>query len=314
MPSLDHALVLTAGLGTRLNPLTLVRAKPAVPVAGTPIVRHVAAWLARHGVTDLVLNLHHLPHTITGVVGDGSDLGVRVRYSWEQPVVLGTAGGPRHALALLGGDPFFLINGDTLTDVNLGAVAAAHLASEALVTLVVVPNRAPDRYGGVIVSDGRVRGFVARGAAARQSFHFAGVQVVHAEVFADLADNVPFNSIGGVYDRWLERRPGSIRAFACDAAFWDVGTIGDYWTTSAALAGGLDAIPCGRDVHIAPSARVRRSIVWDGVQIGDRSDVDECIVTDGVHVPPGSAFRRATLVRTADGSVTSFPFLEQTEP
>jgi len=311
---LDHALVLTAGLGTRLNPLTLVRAKPAVPVAGTPIVRRIAGWLAGHGVTNLVLNLHHLPHTITGVVGDGSDLGVRVRYSWEQHGVLGTAGGPRHALPLLGADPFFLINGDTLTDVDLDAVAAAHLASDALVTLVVVPNREPGRYGGIIVSEGRVRGFVARGEAAQQSFHFVGVQVVHADVFAGLPDNVSSNSIGDVYDRLLERRPGSVRAFACDAAFWDVGTPGDYWATSAALSGGLDAIPCGRDVHIAASARVTGSIVWDGVQIGDCSDIDRCIVTDGVHVPPGSSFKRASLVRTADGSVTSFPFPEETEP
>lgn len=314
MSPLDNALVLTAGLGTRLNPLTLVRAKPAVPVAGTPLVQRIAAWLAHHGVTDLVLNLHHLPHTITGVVGDGSDLGVRVRYSWEQHEALGTAGGPRHALGLLGGDPFFLINGDTLTNVDLGAVAAAHLASDALVTLVVVPNHAPERYGGVSVSDGRVHGFVTRGEAARHSWHFVGVQVVGAEVFADLSDNVAANSIGDVYNRLIERRPGSIRAYSCDAAFWDVGTLGDYWATSAALAGGLDAIPCGRNVHIAPSAKVHRSIVWDDVVIGEGCHVDECIVTDGVHLAPDSSFRRSSLVRRADGSVTAFPSPEERAP
>src|SRR5579863_10125505 len=98
----DVALVLTAGLGTRLRPLTTVRAKPAIPVAGVPLIRRIVAWLASQRVTHLVLNLHHLPETLTRVVGDGGDLGVRVRYSWEQPRVLGSAGGPRLALPIVG--------------------------------------------------------------------------------------------------------------------------------------------------------------------------------------------------------------------
>src|SRR5712691_11345965 len=124
-----HALLLTAGLGTRLRPLTDVRAKPAIPVAGEPLVRRIIAWLAAHGVTDLVLNLHHLPATISSIVGDGRDLGVRVRYSWEQPRILGSAGGPRLAAPIVGTERFFIVNGDTLTDVDLRALADAHSAS-----------------------------------------------------------------------------------------------------------------------------------------------------------------------------------------
>src|SRR5437867_11662461 len=147
-----HALILTAGLGTRLRPLTNVRAKPAIPVAGEPMICRIIAWLAsRGGVTDLVLNLHHRPDTIAAVVGDGADLGARVRYSWEQPVVLGSAGGPRQALPILGADPFFIVNGDTITDVDLEALADAHVRTGALVTLALVPNREFDRYGGVVV-------------------------------------------------------------------------------------------------------------------------------------------------------------------
>src|SRR5688572_12152714 len=100
------ALLLTAGLGTRLRPLTFTRAKPAVPIAGVPLVRRIVEWLTTYGVTDLVMNLHYLPATITGVVGDGSDLGATVRYSWEQPQVLGSAGGPKRALRILGQEPF----------------------------------------------------------------------------------------------------------------------------------------------------------------------------------------------------------------
>src|SRR5207244_3507808 len=117
------------GLGTRLRPLTEVCAKAAIPVAGEPSIRRIVVWLAGHGVDDVVLNLHHRPETIAAVAGDGGDLGVRVRYSWEQPVVLGAAGGPRQALAIVGADVFFLINGDTLTDLDLGAFCQAHQAS-----------------------------------------------------------------------------------------------------------------------------------------------------------------------------------------
>src|SRR5262249_5687455 len=150
-----HALVLTAGLGTRLRPLTAVRAKGAIPLAGTPIVRRIIAWLARQGVSDVVLNLHHRPETITAVLGDGTDLGVRARYSWEQPVVLGSGGGPRQALPIVGADPFLIVNGDTLTDLDAVALVDEHARTGAVVTLAVVPNRDFAHYGGVVVDEQR---------------------------------------------------------------------------------------------------------------------------------------------------------------
>src|SRR5436190_5303293 len=121
-----RALVLAAGLGTRLQPLTRARAKAAAPVDGEPLARRAIRWLVSHGIRDLVLNLHHKPESIAAAVGDGGDLGARVRYSWETPV-LGSAGGPRHALPLLLDPPspdtmFALVNGDTLTDVDLAAM------------------------------------------------------------------------------------------------------------------------------------------------------------------------------------------------
>ena len=129
----SQALVLTAGLGTRLRPLTYVRAKPAIPVAGEPLIRRIIAWLAGRGIRDLVLNLHHLPETLTAVVGDGADLDARVRYSWEQPVVLGSAGGPHLALPLIAAYTFFIVNGDTITDVDPRSVFRSHAASGARV-------------------------------------------------------------------------------------------------------------------------------------------------------------------------------------
>src|SRR3954469_3962385 len=135
-----RALVLAAGLGTRLHPLTLARAKAAALVDGEPLARRTIRWLVSQGIDDLVLNLHHKPETITAAVGDGADLGARVRYSWESPV-LGSAGGPRHALPLLldspsspragpavaaGGAPGVLVNGDPLTTVDLPAMTEQH--------------------------------------------------------------------------------------------------------------------------------------------------------------------------------------------
>jgi NDP-sugar pyrophosphorylase family protein len=286
--------VLTAGLGTRLRPLTMVRAKPAIPVAGEPLVRRIVGWLASHGVRDVVLNLHHLPHTITAALGDGSDLGVRVRYSWELPTVLGSAGGPRLALPIVGADTFFLVNGDTLTDVDLEAVAAEHRRSGAMVTLALVPNREFERYGGVVLDrEGVVTGFIGRGAAARGSFHFVGVQVVSAGAFSGLPAGIVASSIGGVYDELMRQRPGSVRGFISEAQFFDIGTVADYWHTSIALSG-----------H--PAAQ---TIIWDDVQIAEDSTVEECVVTDRVQVLPGRSYRREILLRGPDGGTITEPLL-----
>jgi NDP-sugar pyrophosphorylase family protein len=302
---IGHALILTAGLGTRLRPLTDVRAKPAIPVAGEPMIRRIVRWLVAGGVTDFVLNLHHRPETITAVMGDGSDLGGRVRYSWEQPTILGSGGGPRLALPLVGADPFFVINGDTLTDVDLPALAEAHAAYGALATLALVPNRHFDRYGGVVLDAERwVTGFVPRGPAAEGSYHYIGVQAARAGAFTAIRAGDVARSIGGLYDVLMSNRPGSIRGFVSDAAFWDVGTVADYWDTTRAFAAtGADTTP--PTSRVDPTAQVVDSIVWDDVVVGARAVVDRCIVTDGVSIPDDATYRNAILVRH-DGELAAF--------
>ena len=311
------ALLLTAGLGTRLRPLTDVRAKPAIPVAGEPLVRRIIAWLVAQGVDNLVLNLHHRPETLTAVVGDGADLGARVRYSWE-PRILGSAGGPRLARPLVGADAFLIVNGDTLTDLDLSRLWAAHAASGARVTLALVPNVEFMRYGGVrLDADRRVTGFARPGPASEGTYHFIGLQIAGASVFDAVTPGEPASSIGGVYDALIQAQPGSVRGLVCDAAFWDVGTVADYWRTShafAAKAGGRGtAAPRGTTVDA--SARVTSSILWDDVHVAAGAVVDECIVTDGVVVPPGAQYHRAVLLR-GDGEsplVANLP-LENLEP
>jgi NDP-sugar pyrophosphorylase family protein len=235
-----RALILAAGLGTRLRPLTDVRAKAAVPVNGEPLLRRIIGWLVAQGIDDLVVNLHHRPETVAAAVGDGADLGGRVRYSWETPV-LGSAGGPRHALPLLVDDPddpharFLLVNGDTLTNLDVRALVAAHEASHAAVTMALIPNPRPDKYGGVRVEGNRVAAFTRRGASG-PSFHFIGVQVAEARAFAHLPDGVPAESIARVYPDLMARDPEAVAAFVCGATFHDIGTPADYRRTSRALA------------------------------------------------------------------------------
>lgn len=298
-----RVLILTAGLGSRLRPLTYVRAKGAVPVNGEALVRRVIRWLARSGVRDLVLNLHHRPASIAAVVGDGSDLGVRVRYSWEQPL-LGSAGGPRHALPLLVDDGaprsgFLLVNGDTLTDVDLGALVAEHDRAAAAVTMALIPNPRPDKYGGVRVEDGHVTGFTRPGTAG-PSFHFIGVQAVAAGTFADLPDGVPRESVGQVYPELIARDRGAIAAFVCDARFQDIGTPADYLQTSLALAAAEgDRLAAGERCRIASSAVVTRTAVWDDVTIGAHSRLDSCIVCDGACIPEGVRYDGCAILPAA---------------
>jgi NDP-sugar pyrophosphorylase family protein len=297
---ITHALVLTAGLGTRLRPLTDVRAKPSIPVAGEPMIRRIISWLAAHGVTDLVLNLHHRPDTLTAVVGDGADLAVRVRYSWE-PRILGSAGGPRQALPLVAADPFLIVNGDTIADVDLSMLAAAHDTSDAIVTLALVPNREFLRYGGVLLDpEGRVTGFVNRGPSAEGSYHYIGVQVVQAAAFDAVPPGEAARSIGGVYDALMRQQPGSVMGLVSDAEFWDVGTIEDYWRTSTALAARSDMadLGVGRGCHVDRSARLARSILWDDVRVGAEAVIEDCILTDGVHVEAGAVHRGEILIRS----------------
>ena len=254
-----HALILTAGLGTRLQPLTSLRAKPAIPVAGEPLVRRIIRSLVAEGVRNITLNLHHRPETLAAVVGDGSDLGARVRYSWELPQILGSAGGPRQALDIIGADAFLLVNGDTLADVDVRALWRAHMASDALVTLALVPNAEPLRYGGVrLADDGAYARPEPRGPAAVGSFHFVGVQAVRRGAFLDIPHGAAAASIGGVYERLAAERPGAVRGFVTGARFWDIGTVADYLRTNAALADSSAPVHTS-GTSVSGSASVTRS-------------------------------------------------------
>jgi NDP-sugar pyrophosphorylase family protein len=288
------ALVLTAGLATRLRPLSLVRAKAALPVAGVPLVHRILRSLAAAGVTDAVLNLHHLPHTLTRLVGDGSALGMRVRYSWEVPV-LGPAGGPRRAAPLLG-STFLIVNGDTLTDLDVSALVADHRRSGALVTMAVVPNTQRNKYSGLSAdASGALTGFAKRGSP-ENAFHFIGVQVVEAAAFASVPENTPFET-STLYTSLIASQPGSIRLFTTSAEFFDIGTPADYLDTSLRIAEHeRQAAAPAAHAQVDATARVERSILWDDVVVEAGTMLRECVVTDGVRVPADTSWHGVTIL------------------
>src|SRR5215210_4891822 len=153
-----RAMILAAGFGTRLWPLTEDRTKPAIPFLGRPLVGYVAEYLGRHGFRDVVVNLHHRPESVRESLGDGSRFGVRLEYI-EEPVILGTSGALDNARHLLEGETFVVINGKIITDINLAEALATHRRTGALATLVLRPNPLHERFSIVETRDGLVTGF-----------------------------------------------------------------------------------------------------------------------------------------------------------
>lgn len=178
-------MILAAGFGTRLGPLTQVRPKPMLPICGTPLVRWSVLWLRKQGVRDIVINLHHLGEQIEADLGDGSALGVSIQYTHEAGMILGTGGGLRNARGLLddgSGAPIVIVNGKILFDLDLDALLQRHrdLGSEAT---MVLRKDVEGTWGGSLAAgaDGRMATFLGDtrpGAQPGPPLMFTGVHVI----------------------------------------------------------------------------------------------------------------------------------------
>lgn len=300
---IDAAILLAAGLGTRLAPLSWIRAKAALPVAGEAIIRRQIRWLAAAGVRRVVVNLHHLPATITSLVGHGDDLDVEVRYSWE-PVVLGSGGGPRRAFDLLDAERAFIVNGDTLTNLDLSALSAEHARHGALVTMASTPDRRPGYNALAVGADGRFAGVTRAGMAPAPEqadchhVHFIGVQIAERAAFADSSPEVPSETLKTLYPQLIAATPTSVRVWPSAVAFHDIGTPADYLATVRALAAAEHrALDRGADARVHATATVSGSVLWDGVTVGAGADVRDSILGDGVVVPAGQQLSGVAVVR-----------------
>jgi NDP-sugar pyrophosphorylase family protein len=158
-----NAMILAAGKGTRLYPLTETLAKPMVPIGGRPVLEHTVRWLRDHGIRRVVVNLHHRPESVRDHFGDGSRFGVELHYS-EEPELLGTAGGVKRVESFFE-DPFLVVYGDVLTDLDLGALVAFHRSVALTAHATLALDQRPDTtQGGVVELDagGRIRKFVEK--------------------------------------------------------------------------------------------------------------------------------------------------------
>lgn len=178
-------MLLAAGLGTRLRPLTDTVPKPMLPVPDTPLIDYALALLARGGIREVMINLHHLPECIRTHVGDGSRYGLRAHYSFE-PEILGTGGGVKKCEGFFGNDPFLLMNADTLIDIDLNTLITHHHFHHTAGTLVVRALAAGVTYNPVSIdADGLLKEFGT-------GHHFyAGVQICTKALLDTLPSGQP---------------------------------------------------------------------------------------------------------------------------
>ena len=176
-------MILAAGRGERLRPLTDHTPKPLLPIAGLPLIVHQVGWLASAGVHDIVINLHHLGGQIEGCLGDGSQLGVSITYSREE-ALLDTGGGIARALPLFGGMPFVILNGDIWTDYPFGRLPSS--LGDDLAHLVLTDTPAHRDAGDFGLAGNRVtRDF-------ERPYVYCGISVLSHALF-DEAPAAPFS-------------------------------------------------------------------------------------------------------------------------
>lgn len=202
-------MILAAGLGTRLRPLTNRIPKPLVPVAGRPVIEYALLLLRSAGIRDIIVNLHHLGDQVRDRLGDGSGYGVQIRYSVEE-TILDTGGGIKKAEPLLRDGPFVVVNGDTISEAPLRELIAQHHAGHAMATMLLRSAPDADRYGLIHVDDRhRVRSFLGRPAvpatAPWRAYMFAGLHILDPRIFDLMPAGRPFGITRETYPHMIER-------------------------------------------------------------------------------------------------------------
>lgn len=201
------ALLLAAGEGTRLRPLTLDRPKPMLPIGGRPMLEYLVHLLRRHGIYELAINLHHKPEAIVNHFGDGRRFGVSIAYSPE-PQLLGSAGTAKQLDWFFGNEPFLVMYGDVLANVNLSALIVWHQAHRSDATMVLYEVEDPTRCGMVELSaDQRITRFVEKPAREAVSGNLAnaGIYVVEPHILTLIPHGKPTDFGGDVFPIALER-------------------------------------------------------------------------------------------------------------
>lgn len=199
-------MILAAGLGTRLKPLTNTVPKALVPVAGRPLIEYSLLFLRSQDITEVVINLYHLGEKIRGALGDGGLYGMRIFYSLEDPI-LETGGGIKNAQALLDGETFVVVNCDTILDLNLQEALEFHRQKQASATLVLRSDPDIERYGVLQINGQgricRIREHALGVSESLSSYMFTGVQILEPRVFDFMPEGQPFSTTRETYPHMM---------------------------------------------------------------------------------------------------------------
>lgn len=319
-------MVLAAGAGTRLQPLTFLAPKPMVPVANRPVLEYTIENLRRHGITEVVLNLHSYPEKIKEHFGDGSAWGMKIQYSYE-PELLGTAGGVKKVEAFLNQGTFLVMSGDGLTNVDLTKLIAFHRKSKSIATMGLKAVDSRFDYGVTVAGkNGKIQRFIEKPLWSDVFTNQVntGVYVFEPAVFDYIPKGKSFDFGKNVWPALLRSRK-PIYAYPLKEYWCDIGNLHEYRKAHQDLLAGrvgmsfadkplrpgiwvgegtiieqgvkLDA-PCligkncritagshlGPDVvigdgtHIGRNARIRKSILWNEVRLGDDVQLEGSIL------------------------------------
>jgi NDP-sugar pyrophosphorylase family protein len=294
------AMILAAGFGERLWPLTADRTKPALPVLGKPLVGYVAEYVANFGITDVVVNLHHEPDSVRRALGDGSKFGVHLEYVHE-PKILGTSGALDNARSLLDQETFVVINGKLVTNIDLNAALEHHREQNALATLVLKPNVARERFSIVETRDGMVTKFAGMPSPAEFNgappLMFTGIHIMEPRIFDYIPRGVFSDTVVDVYPQAMAKGE-RIVAHVTDGVWHELSTLRRYLEISLALLHEeRRRFYAGATPSIGTNAEVNDSVLWDNVVIGQGATVNRAVLADNVRIPAGELIADAIVVR-----------------
>jgi NDP-sugar pyrophosphorylase family protein len=234
------AMILSAGLGTRLRPLTNNLPKPLLPVANRPLIHYNLLLLKKYGITDVVINLHYHAEKMREALGNGNNLGMKITYS-EEPEIMGTGGGLKKVVQFFSNRSFILINGDILVEINLDKVVEYHVKKKATATMVLREDTEPERWG-VIETDpqGRIHRILGKGDVSGEKFSkymFTGIHVLEPKIFS----YIPGGGCSSIIDAYIEMLQKDERVFGyVMMGYWmDLGTPERYQKAHQDIEKGL---------------------------------------------------------------------------
>ncbi len=289
---ITKGMLLAAGMGTRLLPITETLPKPLVPVLNLPNILHIVFLLRRAGIRDLVINTFHLGDQLSRWLGNGEKYGVKISYSPET-ILLGTGGGVKHAESFFKGEPFVLCNSDFVTDVDIAPVLEAHRKNKALATMVLVDDAAKKKkYAPVGTTPAGNLCSLPKYESqkpARTGF-FTGIHVLENSCLQYLKDE-PSGINQVLYPQLMQAHPAKVFGEYCSPRFWlDTGEVDELLKTSLSLIEHLDkGNPVLQDlmeclgyrlvaptVWAAPSVKLPADIeLGDGILIGENCEIGE---------------------------------------